>query len=83
VRVDLFLKTCRLVKRRTVAREMCETGRILVNGRKTKPSKELKPGDRVVLYFTMKNIVLDVLDLPERKSVQKVDLHDLYRIILK
>jgi ribosome-associated heat shock protein Hsp15 len=62
---------------------MCETGRILVNGRKTKPSKELKPGDRVTLHFTMESIELDVLDLPDRKSMQKVELQDLYRIIPK
>lgn len=81
MRLDLFLKTSRLVKRRTVAREMCDAGRVLVNGHETKPSKELKQGDRVALQFTTKSIELEVLALPDRKSVQKTDVSDLYRII--
>lgn len=81
VRLDLFLKTSRLVKRRTVAREMCEAGRVLVNGHETKPSKELKQGDRLTLQFATKSIELEVLALPDRKSVQKTDASDHYRII--
>jgi ribosomal 50S subunit-recycling heat shock protein len=81
VRLDLFLKTSRLVKRRTVAREMCDAGRVLVNGHETKPSKELKQGDRLTLQFTMKSIELEVLALPDRKSVQKTDVSGLYHII--
>lgn len=60
---------------------MCDTGRVLINGHKTKPSKELKPGDRIGLVFNMRSIELDVLALPDRKSAQKADVHNLYRII--
>jgi len=83
VRLDLFLKLSRLVKRRTVAHEMCEAGRVHVNGHETKPSKELKQGDRIALLFTTKVIELKVLALPDRKSMQKANVTDLYRIIIE
>jgi ribosomal 50S subunit-recycling heat shock protein len=81
VRLDLFLKRSRLVKRRTIAREMCDTGRILVNGHQSKPSKELKQGDFVTLQFTMKSIELEILALPDRKTDLQYDVSNLYRII--
>jgi len=81
VRVDLFLKACGLVKRRTIAREMCDSGRVQINGHEAKPSKELKPGNRVALQFATKSIEFDVLALPEGKSVQKAKVQYLYRII--
>ena len=62
MRLDLFLKTSRLIKRRTLAREMCENGRVLVNGREAKPSKEMKQGDVVTLKFSSRSIDLEVLD---------------------
>jgi len=83
VRLDLFLKLSRLVKRRTVAHEMCEAGRVHVNGHETKPSKELKQGDRIALLFTTKVVELKVLALPDRKSMQKANVTDLYRIIIE
>ena len=83
MRLDLFLKLSRLVKRRTVAHEMCEAGRVHVNGHETKPSKELKQGDRIALLFTTKVIELKVLALPDRKSMQKANVTDLYRIIIE
>ncbi len=60
---------------------MCDSGKVLVNGREAKPSKELKPGDRIALQFTIKSLELDVLALPDRKSAQKSDVHNLYRVI--
>jgi ribosomal 50S subunit-recycling heat shock protein len=83
VRVDLFLKSCRFVKRRTIAREMCNAGRVLVNGHEAKPSNELNRGDRVALQFTRKSIEFDVLALPDRKSVQKANVQALYYMISK
>ena len=83
MRLDLFLKLSRLVKRRTVAHEMCEAGRVHVNGHETKPSKELKQGDRIALLFTTKVVELKVLALPDRKSMQKANVTDLYRIIIE
>jgi ribosomal 50S subunit-recycling heat shock protein len=82
VRLDLFLKTCRLIKRRTLARDMCDNGRVLVNGRKAKPAKEMKQGDIVTLKFSSRSIDLEVLGLftaPSRKKQPE----ELYRIILE
>ncbi len=80
MRLDLFLKTCRLVKRRSVAREMCEAGGVLVNDHEAKPAKEIRPGDRITLLFASKIIGLEVLALPAQKTVQKANAAELYRI---
>jgi ribosomal 50S subunit-recycling heat shock protein len=64
VRLDLFLKTSRLIKRRTVAQEMCEAGRVLVNGHDAKPAKEVKEGDVITLKFSTRIIELNVLEIP-------------------
>jgi ribosomal 50S subunit-recycling heat shock protein len=64
VRLDLFLKTCRLIKRRTIAQEMCEAGRILVNGLEAKPAKGVKTGDVLTLKFSSRMLVLTVLEIP-------------------
>lgn len=79
MRLDLFLKNCRLIKRRAVARELCETGRVLVNGHDAKPAKEIKPGDRITLLFGAKTVELEVLALPvpSKKTVAP----DLFRVI--
>jgi ribosomal 50S subunit-recycling heat shock protein len=64
VRLDLFLKTSRLVKRRTVAQEMCGAGRVLVNGHEAKPAKEVKEGDVITLKFSSRIVDLNVLEIP-------------------
>lgn len=79
MRVDLFLKTSRLVKRRTIAQELCESDRALVNGRASKPSKEVKPGDRITLLFNSKSVELEIIALPTSRG--KIDPATLYRVI--
>ena len=79
VRIDLFLKTSRLVKRRAVAREMCDAGRVLVNGRETRPAKEVKQGDVVTLSFPSRSVELEILAVP--LSSKKPAEEELYRII--
>jgi len=80
VRLDLFLKTSRLIKRRTVAREMCEKGGVLVNGLQAKPSKDVKPGDRITLKFSSRIIKLEVLAKTETLS-RKVPSEELYQVL--
>jgi ribosomal 50S subunit-recycling heat shock protein len=79
VRLDLFLKLSRLVKRRTVARELCEGGRVLVNEHQAKPAKELKQGDSIVLQFSTRWIELEVLSIPAGPA-RKSQPQDLYRV---
>ncbi len=79
VRLDLFLKSSRLVKRRSVARELCDSGRVLVNDRQAKPGKELKQGDTVTLQFSTRLIELEVISIPA-SPVRNMAPQDLYRI---
>jgi ribosomal 50S subunit-recycling heat shock protein len=79
VRLDLFLKSSRLVKRRAVARELCDNGRVLVNDRQAKPGKELKQGDTITLQFSTRLIELEVLSIPAVPA-RTAPTEDLYRV---
>ena len=81
VRLDLFLKTSRLVKRRTVAQEMCGAGRVLVNGQQAKPAKEIGPGDTLRLSFSTRAIDIEVLSIPASSKNVKSLPEELYRVI--
>ena len=63
VRLDKFLKVSRLIKRRTVANEACDAGRVLVNGKTAKASVKVKPGDVIEIQFGTKTVKAEVLDL--------------------
>lgn len=60
MRLDKFLKVSRLIKRRTVAKEVADQGRILVNGRKAKSSTDVNPGDELVIRFGQKVMSLTI-----------------------
>jgi ribosomal 50S subunit-recycling heat shock protein len=79
VRLDLFLKTSRLIKRRAVARELCENHAVLVNGHDAKPAREIRTGDRIVLLFGAKTVELEVIALPV--SSKKTAADGLFRVI--
>jgi ribosomal 50S subunit-recycling heat shock protein len=78
VRLDLFLKTSRLVKRRSVARELCGAGRVLINGHESKPAKEVKQGDLITLKFSTRTVEIDVLLVPA--SSKKISSGELFRV---
>ncbi len=80
MRLDLFLKTARLIKRRTNAREMCESGRVIVNGREAKPAKEVKPGDVIVVSFSSRRVEIEVVGTLEGSTRKNIALENLYRI---
>ncbi|HSA78044.1 MAG TPA: RNA-binding S4 domain-containing protein [Nitrospirota bacterium] len=79
MRLDLFLKTSGLVKRRTVAQELCDTGRVLVNGRVARPAKEVKQGDVIMLVFSTRSVQIEILAIPAAK--QKSGVVQAYRVI--
>ena len=79
MRIDKFLKVSRLIKRRTVAQEACDGGRVTVNGKTAKPSTEVKVGDVVAIQFGERRVAVEVLDL--RESVGKADAAGMYREI--
>ena len=80
MRLDKFLKVSRLIKRRTVANEVSETGRVYVNGNPAKPAKQLKVGDIIKIEYNNRNVVVKVLLIPQNNvSIQEAST--LYEVI--
>ncbi len=79
MRLDKWLKVSRLIKRRTVAQEACDGGRVSVNGRTAKPSADVKVGDVIEIAFGSKRVRAEVLSVAE--SVRKDDAAAMYREI--
>lgn len=66
MRVDKYLKVARILKRRTVAKELADQERIIVNGRKAKPSTEVECGDVICIQFGNRELTVKVLDTPKQ-----------------
>ena len=79
MRLDKFLKVSRIIKRRTVANEACDKGRIIVNGRQAKASYDVKVGDVIELQFGEKTVRAEVLNVAEH--VRKEGAGELYKIL--
>lgn len=79
MRLDKFLKVSRIIKRRTVAKDVSDASRINVNGRVAKPSTELKIGDIIEINYFKKKMVVKVLSL--QQIVKKDDASDMYEVI--
>lgn len=79
MRLDKFLKVSRLIKRRTVANEACDAGRVLVNDKPSKASLNVKPGDIIEIQFGTKAVRVEVLEVQE--TVKKDEVKELYRYI--
>ena len=79
MRLDKFLKVSRLIKRRTVANEACDAGRVLVNDRPAKASAQVKTGDVLEIQFGSKSVRVEVLNVQE--TVKKEEAQELYRYI--
>ena len=70
MRLDKFLKVSRLIKRRTVANEACDAGRVLVNGKTAKASVKVKPGDVIEIQFGTRTVKVEVLEvILERQGI--------------
>lgn len=79
MRLDKYLKVSRLIKRRTVANEACDNGRISVNGRVVKASYEVKVGDRIELAMGNRTIAVEVQQVAD--NVRKDDAGAMYKEI--
>lgn len=79
MRLDKFLKGSRLIKRRTVANEACDAGRVLVNDRPAKASAQVKAGDVLEIQFGSKSVRVEVLNVQE--TVKKEEAQELYRYL--
>jgi len=77
MRLDKYLKVSRLIKRRTVANEACDNGRISVNGRVVKASYEVKAGDRIEIAMGARTVAVEVLQVAD--NVRKDDAAAMYK----
>ena len=77
MRLDKYLKVSRLIKRRTVANEACDAGRVLINDRPAKASAQVKEGDVLEIQFGSKAVRVEVLNVQE--TVKKEEAQELYR----
>ena len=79
MRLDKYLKVSRLIKRRTVANEACDAGRVLVNDKPAKASVHVKTGDTVEIQFGSRNVKVEVLEVKE--TVKKDEVESMFRYI--
>ena len=79
MRLDKFLKVSRLIKRRTVANEACDAGRVLVNGKTAKASVKVKPADVIEIQFGTRIVKVEVLELQE--TTKKEEAKDLFKYL--
>lgn len=79
MRIDKFLKVSRLIKRRTVANEACDAGRINVNGKVVKASYDVKIGDVIEITFGTKTVKAKVISVAD--STKKEDAKEMYELI--
>lgn len=79
MRLDKFLKVSRIIKRRTIANEVCQQGYISINGKVAKASTPLKVGDKMTIDFAKKEVVYEILELKD--STKKEDATKMFKII--
>ena len=79
MRLDKYLKISRLIKRRTVANEACDAGRVMINDKVAKASADVKIGDVIEIAFGQKSVKIRVLDIQD--TTKKNDAKDLFEYI--
>ena len=79
MRIDKFLKVSRIIKRRTIANEACDAGRVLINDKVVKASAEVKIGDIVEVLFGGKSVKVEVLSLKE--TTKKDEAQELFKYL--
>ena len=79
MRLDKYLKVSRIIKRRTVANEACDSGRVMINDRPAKASAEVKKGDIITVSFGNKDVKVEVLEVQE--SAKNEEAKELFRYL--
>ena len=79
MRIDKFLKVSRILKRRTLAQEACDKGKVSINGREVKPGHQIKSGDVVEITYTSGSLKFRIDEIKE--TVKKDEASSLYTII--
>lgn len=79
MRLDKFLKTARIIKRRTIANEACDAGRVTVNGKVARASYDVKVNDIIEIAFGTRNVKVQVIAVAD--AIKKEDASNLYKIV--
>ena len=79
MRLDKYLKVSRLIKRRSVANEACDAGRVLINDKAAKAGTEVKPGDKITIHFGNKDVSVEVLSVQE--TIRKEEAKEMFRYV--
>ena len=79
MRLDKYLKVSRLIKRRTVANEACDAGRVLLNDKVARASAEVKAGDAITIQFGNKDVKVEVLTVQE--TVRKEEAKEMFQYL--
>lgn len=79
MRLDKYLKVSRIIKRRTVAKEVCSGGRVSINGKVVKPSVVVKEGDIIEIQFANRSLKAKIVNIAEH--VKKEDAKEMYVIL--
>lgn len=79
MRLDKYLKVTRLIKRRTVANEACDAGRVTVNGKPAKASVNVKAGDIIEIMFGQKTVKVEVVAIAD--TTKKEEVGELFRYL--
>ena len=79
MRLDKYLKTARILKRRTISKELAANQRVTINGRIAKPAAEVRPGDVIEVTFGERRLKVRVLDV--RETVRKNEADALYEVL--
>ncbi len=79
MRLDKYLKVSRLIKRRTVANEACDAGRVMLNDKTARASANVKPGDIIEIHFGNKMTKVEVLSVEE--TYKKDEARELYKYL--
>ncbi len=79
MRLDKYLKVSRLIKRRTVANEACDAGRVLVNDKPAKASVNVKAGDVIEIQFGTRSVKVEVVNVQE--TVRKEEAQEMYKYL--
>lgn len=78
MRIDKFLKVSRIIKRRTLAKEVCDGDRVMINGRRAKAGTEVKPGDVVAIDFGRRQLTVQIVEI--RQTVRAAEAKELYEV---
>ena len=79
MRLDKYLKVSRLIKRRTVANEACDAGRVEINGKAAKAGTEVKPGDVIESHFGARDVKVEVTEI--RETTKKEEAQEMFRYL--